>query len=137
MNSLSAHFQVCKQAKSKERVMPTIELIPIDTRKEPEVAKPQNNSLMVDMEGEEVDDIGGEDDGGVAGDATPATREGVGRNVEDDGRGETSELGKKTGNESSVSKDSGRQPLFGTTRNGKRCNRCIQKGTFCFQHSPK
>jgi hypothetical protein len=124
MNSLSAHFQVCKQAKSKERIMPTIELIPIDTRKESEVARQQNNSPEIDIRGEEI------------GDGTPARREGVGPNVKEDSGGENSEFGKENVKESSVSKDSGQQPIFGITRNGKRCNRCLEKGKFCFQHSP-
>jgi hypothetical protein len=85
MNSLSAHFQVCKQAKSKERVMPTIQLIPIDARKELEVAGG-----------------GGDEDGGGAGDRKPTGKEGVGPNVADDGGGENSEFGKVKGNQSSV-----------------------------------
>jgi hypothetical protein len=138
MNSLSAHFQGCEQAKSKERVMPTIELIPIDTRKEPEVARQPNNSLMINIGDEEHDGGNGDEDGGGAGDGTPAGMEGVGSNIKDDGGGGgNSEFAKVKCNESSVSKGSGRRPLFGTTRNGKRCNRCIQKGKFCFQHSPK
>jgi hypothetical protein len=136
MNSLSAHFQVCKQAQSKERVMPTIELIPIDTRKESEVARQQNNSTEIDIGGEEIDGGGWDEDGGCSGDGTPARTEGVDPNVKEDGGGENSEFRKENVEESSVSKDSGQQPIFGTTRNGKRCNRCLQKGKFCFQHSP-
>jgi hypothetical protein len=132
MNSLSAHFQVCKQAKSKESLMPTIQLIPIDTRKELEVARQPNNSQVITSGGDEVADGGGDEDDGGAVDGRPTEKEGVGPHVADDGGGENSEFGKVKGNDRSVTTD-----FFGTTRNGKRCNRCIQQGKFCFQHSAK
>jgi hypothetical protein len=137
MNSLSAHFQVCKEAKSKERVMPTIKLIPIDTRKEPEVARQRNNFLLIDNGDEEFAGGGVDDDDGGAVVRKPARKKGTSPNIKDNNGGENRELGKAKFNEQRESKDGDSQPLFGTTRTGSRCNRCIKKGKLCFQHYPE
>ena len=133
MNSLSAHFQKCTQAQMQKAVMPTIKLLPLDTKKQAELTQNTIHSIATESHTRGVNSDGGVEKGGIH----DIQQQKSGGSDESDEEQIGSLLQKVTEQNTATLKDTDRQPSFGKTRDGKKCNRCLRKGDFCYQHSPK